>query len=107
MKHRGDKAPGAFTMEEQPKNPGYVLIRFYENVAPFSETVDGISRSGYEYDEYYLKLKFYEGLSIDILNNYDVYFEQAKAESNSDNGDADLWAVIASALSEGVNSLDQ
>ena len=39
MKVRGDNAPAnAFSLEEQPDKPGYCLVRFYENVAPFSET---------------------------------------------------------------------
>ena len=61
MKVRGDNAPAnAFSLEEQPDKPGYCLVRFYENVAPFSE------------------LPFYDGISDDILGNFDGYFAQAK-----------------------------
>ena len=74
MKVRGDNAPAnAFSLEEQPDKPGYCLVRFYENVAPFSETI-----SGFEYDEYYLELPFYDGIYDDILGSFDGYFAQAK-----------------------------
>lgn len=79
MKVRGDNAPAnAFSLEEQPDKPGFCLVRFYENVAPFSETEGELTISGYEYDEYYLELPFYDGISDDILGNFDGYFAQAK-----------------------------
>ncbi len=79
MKVRGDNAPAnAFSLEEQPDKPGFCLVRFYENVAPFSETERELTISGYEYDEYYLELPFYDGISDDILGNFDGYFAQAK-----------------------------
>ena len=79
MRIRGDNAPSnAFSMEEQPKRPGFVLVRFYENILPFEETDGDLTISGYEYDEYHLELAYYAGLSDDILNNYDGYFAQAK-----------------------------
>lgn len=79
MKVRGDLAPNsAFSLEEQPKKPGHFLVRFYENVHPFSEERDGHSASGYEYDEYHLELTGYEGLADDIRSNYDGYLAQAK-----------------------------
>ena len=69
MKVRGDNAPAnAFSLEEQPDKPGYCLVRFYENVAPFSETQG----------EYHLELPFYDGIYDDILGSFDGYFAQAK-----------------------------
>jgi len=65
-------------MEEQPNHPGFVLVRFYENAAPFSETKDGLTVSGYEYDEYHLEVEGSNGLSDDILNNYNAYLTEAK-----------------------------
>ena len=48
MKVRGDNAPAnAFSLEEQPDKPGYCLVRFYENVAPFSETQGELTISGF------------------------------------------------------------
>ena len=81
MRVRGDLQPSnAFSLEEQPKNPGYVLVRFYENVEPF-EQVDGeLTISGYEYDEYQMELADYDGLFDDILNNFDGYLAQAKLQ---------------------------
>lgn len=53
-------------------------MRFYENVAPFSETQGELTISGFEYDEYYLELPFYDGIYDDILGSFDGYFAQAK-----------------------------
>lgn len=79
MRVRGDNAPSnAFTLEEQPKAPGRFLVRFFENVKPFEETRDGLTTSGYEYDEYHLELAGYDGLVDDILNSFDGYLAQAK-----------------------------
>lgn len=80
MRVRGDLAPGgAFSLEEQPKKPGVFLVRFYENVHPFTtEERDGHSYSGYEYDEYHLELAGYDGLADDIRNSLDGYLAQAK-----------------------------
>ena len=47
MRVRGDNAPSnAFTLEEQPKKPGFFLVRFYENAQEFSETRDGLTITG-------------------------------------------------------------
>lgn len=79
MRVRGDLQPGnAFTLEEQPKRPGFVLARFFENVAPFSETNNGLTVSGYEYDEYHLELADTPGLTDDLLANYSAYLTEAK-----------------------------
>ena len=79
MKVRGDNAPAnAFSLEEQPDKPGYCLVRFYENVAEFSETQGELTVSGFEYDEYHLELPFYDGIYDDILGSFDGYFAQAK-----------------------------
>lgn len=79
MKVRGDRAPSnAFTLEEQPKKPGYVLLRLFENVEAFEETNDGLTISGYQYDEYTLELEDADGLSNDILSSYAAYLKEAK-----------------------------
>ena len=81
MRVRGDNAPSnAFTLEEQPNHPGFVLARFYENAAPFEETRDGLTTRGYEYDEYHLELEDRPGLEEDIINGYDGYMAQAKLD---------------------------
>ena len=79
MRVRGDNAPAnAFSLEEQPKRPGFALIRFYANVKPFEEVIGALTISGYEYDEYHLEAEMYDGLADDIVNGYDSYFAQAK-----------------------------
>lgn len=121
MRVRGDVQPSnAFTLEEQPKKPGFFLVRFYENAKEFSEERDGVTISGWEYDEYHLELVDTGSLEDDILNNFDAMLEQAKAaelpaEDPDDLADrilaleeaqADVWSSQAAAIREGVNSVD-
>lgn len=96
MKVRGDLPPSnAFSMEEQPKKPGYVLVRFYENVEPFEETQGDLTIKGYVYDEYHLELKDYDGLADDILNGFDNYLAQAKLEEAEGNTIPNLQQRVA------------
>lgn len=79
MRVRGSVMPNtAFSIEQQPNNPGYVLVRFYENPREFSEEVEEGILSGWEYDEYTLELMNTETLEDDIFNQYNMYLEQAK-----------------------------
>lgn len=123
MRVRGDNAPSnAFTLEEQPKKPGFFLVRFYENAQEFSETRDGLTITGWEYDEYHLELADTGSLSEDVLANFDTLLAQAKAaETPAEQGDLEsrvttleetsaskddvqaVWDQMAAAYSEGVN----
>ena len=113
MRVRGDLQPNnAFSLEEQPKKPGYVLVRFFENVEPFKKTDGELTISGYEYDEYHMELANYDGLFDDILNNFDGYLAQAKLQEaeqktipNLQQQVADLETEKAS-LSDKVSSLE-
>lgn len=113
MRVRGDFAPSnAFTLEEQPNKPGIALARFYENAQPFEEKREELTVSGWEYDEYHLELEMYDGLSEDILANFNGYLTQAKlneAEGKTipalQQQVSDLEADKA-ALTQKVNSLD-
>ena len=124
MKVRGDLQPSnAFTLEEQPKKPGYVLVRFFENPKPFEDHQGDLTITGYEYDEYHLELKDTGDLESDVLNNYDALLAQAKAlEAPEGGGDLAarvdtlerekagkdeiqaVWDQMAAAYSEGVQS---
>lgn len=121
MRVRGDTQPSnAFSLEEQPKKPGFFLARFYENAREFTEEQGGLTVSGWEYDEYHLELADTGNLEADILNNYDAFLEQAKAadETGEDPEDlagrvaalekaqAEVWSAQAAAIREGVNSVD-
>lgn len=98
MRVRGDNAPhNAFTLEEQPKKPGYVLARFFEHVVPFEETIDGLTVRGYEYDEYHLELPNSADLPNDILERYDFYIAEAKKQ---DIGPVDELTQIQLAIAE-------
>lgn len=123
MRVRGDNAPSnAFTLEEQPKKPGFFLVRFYENAQEFSETRDGLTITGWEYDEYHLELADTGSLSEDVLANFDTLLAQAKAaETPAEQGDLEsrvttleetsaskddvqaVWNRMAAAYNEGVN----
>ena len=123
MRVRGDNAPSnAFTLEEQPKKPGFYLVRFYENAQEFSETRDGLTITGWEYDEYHLELADTGSLSEDVLANFDTLLAQAKAaETPAEQGDLEsrvttleetsaskddvqaVWDRMAAAYNEGVN----
>ncbi len=100
MRVRGDLQPSAaFTLEEQPNAPGRVLVRFYENAAPFTEKREDVTSSGWEYDEYHLELDGYDGLHDDIINNYDGYLVQAKLQEAEKN--------TIPALQQQVSDLEQ
>ena len=123
MRVRGDNAPSnAFTLEEQPKKPGFFLVRFYENAQEFSETRDGLTITGWEYDEYHLELADTGSLSEDVLANFDTLLAQAKAaETPAEQGELEsrvttleetsaskddvqaVWDRMAAAYNEGVN----
>lgn len=125
MRVRGDVQPSnAFTLEEQPKKPGFCLVRFFENAQEFSEEQGELTVSGWEYDEYHLEMADTGSLEEDVLNNYDALLEQAKAaEAEAEGGGSDdleervaametgkadkdevqaVWDQMAAAYSEGV-----
>ena len=109
MRVRGDVQPSnAFTLEEQPKKPGYYLVRFFENAQEFSEEKEGLTVSGWEYDEYHLELADTGSLEEDVLNNYDALLEQAKAAEaeNEDGGSEGLEAPV-DALESGKADKDE
>ena len=116
MRVRGDVLPsGSFTLEEQPNKPGFCLVRFFENAEPFTETKDGLTVSGYQYDEYHLEMEDTGDLETDVSNNYETLLAQAKA-LEGDSSPASLeeralgfsrrvqavWDQMAAAYSEGV-----
>lgn len=123
MRVRGDNAPSnAFSLEEQPNNPGVALVRFYENAEPFEEKRDELTISGWVYDEYHLELADTGSLSEDVLANFDTLLAQAKAaETPAEQGDLEsrvttleetsaskddvqaVWDRMAAAYNEGVN----
>lgn len=109
MRVRGDVQPSnAFTVEEQPKKPGFCLVRFFENAQEFSEEQGELTVSGWEYDEYHLELADTGSLEEDVLNNYDALLEQAKATEveNEDGGSEGLEARV-DALESGKADKDE
>ena len=74
MKVHGDNKPTTFTVEKQPKLPGYVLIRFYENAFP----VESDTYTGWEYDEYHLEFPERHDMATYITNHYHELLQEAK-----------------------------
>ncbi len=109
MRVRGDVQPSnAFTLEEQPKKPGYYLVRFFENAQEFSEEKEGLTVSGWEYDEYHLELADTGSLEEDVLNNYDALLEQAKAaEAENEDGGSEGPEARVDALESGKADKDE
>lgn len=106
MKVRGDLPPSnAFSLEAQPKKPGFALVRFYEHVEPFEETRGDLTISGFEYDEYHLELPDIDGLQDDVLNNFNRYIIEAKAQEKPTAQDlkiAELKQVCNAAITGGI-----
>ena len=71
---RGDKNPGMFSIEKQPKHSGYCLVRFYENATPY-ETED---YTGWQYDEYHLEMADRADLQEYVRNHYNELLQEAK-----------------------------
>ena len=109
MRVRGDVQPSnAFTLEEPPKKPGYYLVRFFENAQEFSEEKEGLTVSGWEYDEYHLELADTGSLEEDVLNNYDALLEQAKAaEAENEDGGSEGLEARVDALESGKADKDE
>ena len=109
MRVRGDVQPSnAFTLEEQPKKPGYYLARFFENAQECSEEKEGLTGSGWEYDEYHLELADTGSLEEDVLNNYDALLEQAKAaEAENEDGGSEGLEARVDALESGKADKDE
>ena len=109
MRVRGDVQPSnAFTLEEQPKKPGYYLVRFFENAQEFLEEKEGLTVSGWEYDEYHLELADTGSLEEDVLNNYDALLEQAKAaEAENEDGGSEGLEARVDALESGKADKDE
>lgn len=109
MRVRGDVQPSnAFTVEEQPKKPGFCLVRFFENAQEFSEEQGELTVSGWEYDEYHLELADTGSLEEDVLNNYDALLEQAKAaEAEAEGGGSDDLEERVAAMETGKADKDE
>lgn len=109
MRVRGDVQPSnAFTLEEQPKKPGFCLVRFFENAQEFSEEQGELTVSGWEYDEYHLEMADTGSLEEDVLNNYDALLEQAKAaEAEAEGGGSDDLEERVAAMESGKADKDE
>ena len=91
MKVHGDNKPATFTVEKQPKHPGYCLVRFYENAEPYESEY----YTGWQYDEYRLEMGYRPDLTEYAQNHYNELLQEAKGgPSEMERLRADLDYVI-------------
>lgn len=108
MRVKGDLPPdGSFTIEEHPQKDGIVVVRFYENATPYSQTVgEGDSAQtmeGYEYDEYTLELENRPGLEAEIEAQLSAFLNEAKLLEAEQNTIPNLKSEVTRLSSENEN----
>lgn len=109
MKVKGSAQPqAAYSIEAQPKKQGVCLVRFYENVAEYTDD----NASGWQYDEYHLEMPDTGGLAADVAANFDMLLLQAKtaelgateaAKTVSQRKLEELSAACESAITAGID----
>lgn len=55
-----------------------MLCRFYQNARKYTETTDGVTVIGWQWDEYHLVLPDYPSLEADVTANAEALLQQAK-----------------------------
>lgn len=96
MKVWGDVQPtNSFFLDNA--YPGKSVVRFYENVQPYTDTRDEITINGWVYDEYVLEMP--RSTQVDIETNFDALLQQAKAREAKQNDEvAELETLINTIL---------
>jgi len=105
MRVQGDLPPsGSFSIEEHPQKGGVAVVRFFENVQPYSSTVgegeNALTINGCEYDEYKLEVGNYPGLETDIKVQLPTFLAQAKLQEAERNTIPNLKSEVARLSSE-------
>lgn len=73
------------TAEPHPQKSGMALVRLFANVEPYEESVDGVTVSGWTYNEYQLIVPWYPNLEKDVTAAYDGWLTSAKAAKDEKN----------------------
>lgn len=73
------------TAEPHPQKSGMALVRLFANVEPYKESVDGVTVSGWTYNEYQLVVPWYPNLEKDVTAAYDGWLTSAKAAKDEKN----------------------
>lgn len=73
------------TAEPHPQKSGMALVRLFANVEPYEESVDGVTVSGWTYNEYQLVVPWYPNLEKDVTAAYDGWLTSAKAAKDEKN----------------------
>lgn len=73
------------TAEPHPQKSGMALVRLFVNVEPYEESVDGVTVSGWTYNEYQLVVPWYPNLEKDVTAAYDGWLTSAKAAEDEKN----------------------
>lgn len=112
MRVKGDLPPdGNFAIEENPQKEGFVTVRFFENVKPYTST-EGTGENvhtieGYEYDEYKLEMENHPGLEADIEGQFDAFLNEAKLFEAEQNTIPTLKSEVARLSAENENLTTQ
>lgn len=84
MRVRGNVIPQQLLIEPLPGNRNYVNIRIVNNVSEV--VVDGDTPvTLYEYDEYQIALKYYDGIQADIESNIEDWMITARTLEFNEN----------------------
>lgn len=73
------------TAEPHPQKSGMALVRLFANVEPYEESVDGVTVSGWTYNEYQLIVPWYPNLEKDVTAAYDGWLTSTKAAEDEKN----------------------
>jgi len=95
MRVRGNVVPQLLVIEPLPGKRDYVNIRMTDNVTEV--VVEGDTPvTLYEYDEYQIALKYYDGIQSDIENN--IYDWMITARTLEFNENASIYRDMKEAL---------
>lgn len=91
MRVRGDTKPDTlFSLEPIPKKPGKILARFYQNARKYNETKEGVTKIGWQWDEYHLELPAYPNIEADVTANAEALLQEAINVEEEENRIPDL-----------------
>ena len=96
MRVTGSIQPEQLRLEPDPQKEGFYLIRLTENVKARNDA----EGAGYEYDEYVMSVKYYDGIQHDIQENIEEWLATGRSLECSENASTvcDMRETIAENL---------
>lgn len=70
-------------MERHPQRPEIAIVRLFANPAEYEESQNGMTAKGWEYEEYWLEVPFYDGIEGDVEAAYGNWLTQARAAEDA------------------------